>query len=1041
MMKDMISVEIFSEKGQLTRQLVSTETNQSESSEPKKLNSQRRSTEPQPSPQSTPIAIRPRGSTHRCRSRRTGKSMINHTVTDDPVLYSCGSEQDTSDEVAATPSPIQITHDGNHNHNHRDTKDNQCPMETVSEISLSISSNLTQQAPCIPVTMENVSDQQKSNVSRSKTNCNFSRPKTTQIPSQSLKRKQKKSRKSTSSHNTSSASITSTTSTTTSSLEWRQKAKEINRVLWNHPKSVPFRKPVDPVKDEAPDYNERISNPMDLNTLGKSLIGDDSVAPTENPREYIKKLMLIWDNAQDYNIAAHWIHEHAISLRAHSVKLIKLHFPQMDLQPYIPSRGAKQILSAIFDPSKGLLCAVCRERLSFEVGYHEHCEGLKHRLSLRKCAECHRKLDNPRTPFYHCVSGCTQRRGDRAHSIFLCTSCAEEKYHTKQLMIGNQSDSSNIAFRGLFLDLEALENRDKLWFEAIVIQQNVPRVSYELVLSTENESSQVTNAIIVDEGQRRIKVMEEQESSTDWQDATLSVDGRKLTFYDSECPENTTTFEKIVPECVHCGTDMLFMERDHLPADFHKIYCDTHDQYYETQRKLSAENRCLCFKEMNPKHTKQIYKERFYFSCNECRFEMCRMCVLIKCEMEFKKEKCGDDRNLATCDSGDAINARGSEERDTMASVGVHRTVNRDGMMVDSMNEVQEQSEMDAENSESEAKQEDQNQSKAAITLRAVTAVPGSRCGDARKRINSSIDLLDQLRKAATNQPVLSESPESTHSIPTIGHSTSNTNNSVSARPIRLSAKLSGSTLCSKGLNVKSETNQNHDRQSNEPPRKKQRISLLQSKDIHCNEDDDVNSNDPTESQLSHHNSVANTSRKRKRNEITSELNQDMDTLSNHSRDTVMGFDDDDRYDKLQQKWEAQNLQIATLKKKLAANQVDMECQREEAQQRLENMERKYNRKLRKQQDDFNEERGTWKQERENYKKEMKSALLEMDQYKQRAIQFEKKADAMKIEHDSVQDKLNEAVRKIHKVANERDQYKKRYEKIRDITSWNPQRS
>ena len=893
----MISVDIFSEKGKLTRHDDSTWNNQSESSKPSELHSQKRFTEPSPSPQSTPSAIRPRGS-YRGRNKRTGQFTKSHTVTNDSFRHSSGIKQAKS---------------------------------LIGD------------------------------------------------------------------------------------LDWRQKAKEINIVLWNHPKSGPFKKPVDPVRDDAEDYYDKIKNPMDLNTLAQSLIGDDSVAPTTTPKEYVKKLMLIWDNAQEYNHAGHWIHDHAASLRTHSVKLIKSHFPQIDVQSYIPS--------AKFDPSKGLLCGVCSQRLSFEVGYHEKCESLKNRLSSMKCTECHRKLDNPRTPFYHCLSGCTQRRGsrgDKAHSIFLCTSCAEEKYHSKQLMIDNKSDSRNIAFRGLFLDLESLDNRDKLW--AIVIRQNVPQVSYELVLSTNNESSQVTNAIIVDEGQRRIKVVEEQEASTDWQDATLSVDGRKLTFYDSKCPENTTTFDKIVPECVHCGADMLFMERGHLPCDDHDVWCDTHGQYYETQKHLSIKNRCAGFKEMDPKNaTNQIYKERFYFSCNECcRFEMCRVCALIKSEMEFKKERVGDERKERSQDSVNVVNARHSEERDTVASgsdKAMERVKNVEVRREDSGNEVPEQEQRDRElntqrvdHEDIEGKQGDQNEpADAAIT---VNAVPGLRGNDARKRINASVDLLDQLRKASPNNSVLTKTPDSS-----IGSSTATTI-AASTEPIRLSPELSSNALCSNVKseiiqNVKSGTNQNHNRQPNEPPNKKQRITESKCRDIHRNNGDGVDSNDPI---VSHPHSVSNTSsRKRERDEMESELNQDMDILS------------DDINDESQGEWELKR-EIAELKKQLAENQV-RECDIGMAQQQLKLTNRKYrqyregNHRLREQ---IQKERDAFNLEREVWEKERKDHNEKIDKCRQQVVHYQKERDSMESERDSVKNKMKHALMKIVKVQKKLDETKRK---------------
>ena len=211
---------------------------------------------------------------------------------------------------------------------------------------------------------------------------------------------------------------------------------------------------MDEDEDKAPNYYTVITEPMDLNTLSLP-ITNRSITTADG---FVNALMKIWDNAQMYNRPVHTIHQDAQSLRATSTKLIKLHFPLITVH--------KRVITAKFHLSKGLLCGVCNEPLSFEIGYHETCEmrhSSSHPFPLElKCTECHRKLDDLHFPYYHCVSGCTKRT-DKRHSIFLCVSCAESKYHTKQLMIGNTrnkySDSGNIAFRGLFVDLTISDDK------------------------------------------------------------------------------------------------------------------------------------------------------------------------------------------------------------------------------------------------------------------------------------------------------------------------------------------------------------------------------------------------------------------------------------------------------------------------------------------------------------------------------------------------------------------------------------------------------
>lgn len=86
--EDILSVAIYSEDGQLTRKVTFAQMNQSS-----KVHCPS-------SPQTTQIAVRQHGSTHR-----------PHSVTNDSKLHSCCKRDDALDETEETPSEAQSLHD------------------------------------------------------------------------------------------------------------------------------------------------------------------------------------------------------------------------------------------------------------------------------------------------------------------------------------------------------------------------------------------------------------------------------------------------------------------------------------------------------------------------------------------------------------------------------------------------------------------------------------------------------------------------------------------------------------------------------------------------------------------------------------------------------------------------------------------------------------------------------------------------------------------------------------------------------------------
>ena len=63
------------------------------------------------------------------------------------------------------------------------------------------------------------------------------------------------------------------------------------------PISQPFRQPVDPVLDNAPNYFEKIKKPMDLSKVKQNL----NAGVYKNPQQFVDDLKLILNNAREFN--------------------------------------------------------------------------------------------------------------------------------------------------------------------------------------------------------------------------------------------------------------------------------------------------------------------------------------------------------------------------------------------------------------------------------------------------------------------------------------------------------------------------------------------------------------------------------------------------------------------------------------------------------------------------------------------------------------------------------------------------------------------
>ena len=73
--------------------------------------------------------------------------------------------------------------------------------------------------------------------------------------------------------------------------------KEVTQKLYNHPLAVPFLIPVDPQRDFAPDYFQKIQHPMDLGTVMQKLEKNEY----NNSKEWAADVQLVWLNARTYN--------------------------------------------------------------------------------------------------------------------------------------------------------------------------------------------------------------------------------------------------------------------------------------------------------------------------------------------------------------------------------------------------------------------------------------------------------------------------------------------------------------------------------------------------------------------------------------------------------------------------------------------------------------------------------------------------------------------------------------------------------------------
>lgn len=122
--------------------------------------------------------------------------------------------------------------------------------------------------------------------------------------------------------------------------------KEKTDILYEHPLACIFKRPVDPEKDNAPDYLDIITHPMDLGTVKTKLANKTY----KTSADWYKDVSLVWANAKKYNnvkqsliwIAADTLQKEAAEYFAH---IPKTETDSWSLKIYELSKEIEHLLS------------------------------------------------------------------------------------------------------------------------------------------------------------------------------------------------------------------------------------------------------------------------------------------------------------------------------------------------------------------------------------------------------------------------------------------------------------------------------------------------------------------------------------------------------------------------------------------------------------------------------------------------------------------------------------------------------------------------
>jgi hypothetical protein len=98
-------------------------------------------------------------------------------------------------------------------------------------------------------------------------------------------------------------------------------AEAVLTIICSHPAAQPFLRPVDPVREKAPNYFQVISKPMDLGTVEQRLKSQKDPSTKKkfdrypNLQNFVDDVNLVFDNCFKYNGVVHNVSQLAIQVK------------------------------------------------------------------------------------------------------------------------------------------------------------------------------------------------------------------------------------------------------------------------------------------------------------------------------------------------------------------------------------------------------------------------------------------------------------------------------------------------------------------------------------------------------------------------------------------------------------------------------------------------------------------------------------------------------------------------------------------------------
>ena len=100
---------------------------------------------------------------------------------------------------------------------------------------------------------------------------------------------------------------------------WMTECERLLSRLMRHSQAWPFNVPVDPVALKLPDYYDVVQTPMDLGTVQERL----HEKTYKDAKEFVRDVMLTFDNALDYNPSENFVYKHAVTAMGYFKTLLK----------------------------------------------------------------------------------------------------------------------------------------------------------------------------------------------------------------------------------------------------------------------------------------------------------------------------------------------------------------------------------------------------------------------------------------------------------------------------------------------------------------------------------------------------------------------------------------------------------------------------------------------------------------------------------------------------------------------------------------------